>query len=391
MKFLNLLAALGLATATALPSLADTNGFKTAPKEDTVLVKLANGAKMSLIVKNTEQLKTFQNYSLDSLMIMLNTYISEADKKGMKDVKGKDYTMTYRPAEETKNKRAPEKISITFKDSKDKNNASGKSGINIDVQYKDGDQETFSISGKTETKRDTVIYKTLPRGNSKYDSGFELDLGFNTFLNHENNTLDVVGLKPWGSRYVSINRYYRFRIGGENSPLNLKTGINVAFNNYMFQGSYIMKDTEAAGSHYTTLERDPRNLEKSKLATSSINLPLMAILDFKSKKPRTKETTDDGVKTITTSYRPLVKVGLGGFVGYRIGAHTKVKYNHEGDTKKDKDHGNFNMENLQYGPQVTLGFGSLDLFAKYNMNDLFKEDRGPKANVLSFGVTFFAD
>ena len=40
MKFLNLLAALGLATATALPSMAETTGLKTAPKDDTVLVKI---------------------------------------------------------------------------------------------------------------------------------------------------------------------------------------------------------------------------------------------------------------------------------------------------------------------------------------------------------------
>src|SRR5829696_4448393 len=135
MKFLNLLAAVGLATATALPAMANSFGLRNAPKDDTVLVKLANGAKMNLIVKNTEQLKSFQNYSLDSLMVMLNKYITEAEKMEKKDVSGKDYTVSFRPSEEEKEKgkKKPESIKITFKDAKDKSNTSGKSGLNIDV------------------------------------------------------------------------------------------------------------------------------------------------------------------------------------------------------------------------------------------------------------------
>ena len=389
MKFLNLLAALGLATATALPVMAETNSFKTTAKDDTVLVKLANGAKMSLIVKNTEQLKTFQNYSLDSLMIMLNKYISEAEKMEKKDVSGKDYTVSFRPsAEETKGKKKPESIKITFKDANDKANTSGKSGLNIDVNYNDGDSETFTIGGKTEFNPDSIIYKTNPR-HKKTEKGWEMDLGFNTFLNTGNNMLDVVGLKPWGSRYVSINRVYQFHIGGDKSPVNFRTGLNFAFNNYMFDGNYVLKDSEENGNHYTILEKDTRNLEKSKLATTAINLPVMMVFDFKTRKPHTEEDIDDGIKTITTSYKEVLKIGFGGFIGYRIGAHTKIKYNLEGEDKKDKDHDNFNLESLQYGPQVTIGFRSLDLFAQYNMNELFRDDRGPKANVLSFGITLF--
>jgi len=366
MKFLNLLAALGLATATALPAMAETFGFKTGPKDDTVLVKLANGAKMSLILKNTDQLKSFQSYSLDSLMIMLNTYITEAEKMEKKDISGKDYTVSFRPSEEGNVKGKPEKITITLKGS-EKNAKGETSTVNINVDYEDkGDAKSVVINSGD--KSDTV--DTTPKKKSRFDKGFNIDLGFNSFLNTGNNQLDVVGLKPWGSRYVSLNPYYKVRLGGEKSPFHVRTGLEFSFNNYMFDRNYVLKDTEAAGNHYTVLEKDTRNLEKSKLATSTVNLPLMLVLDFDNKKGKSVFT-----------------IGAGGFVGYRLGSHTKIKYNLEGEDEKDKDHGNFNLEDLQYGLKGTIGIYEVDLFVNYSLNELFKENRGPKANVISFGIT----
>src|SRR5688572_20140754 len=153
MKFLNLLAAFGLATAIALPALAGTPALKIAPKDDTVLVKLANGAKMSLIVKNTEQLKSFQNYSLDSLMIMLNTYIAEAEKMEKKDVSGKDYTVSFRPSEENKGKGQPEKINITIKNIEGKaGDKKETKGVSINVEYEeDGEKKNVVINSDTKT------------------------------------------------------------------------------------------------------------------------------------------------------------------------------------------------------------------------------------------------
>src|SRR6478735_2000415 len=178
MKFLNLLAALGLATATALPAMAETTGFKNAPKDDTVLVKLANGAKMSLIVKNTEQLKSFQNYSLDSLMIMLNKYIAEAEKMEKKDVKDGDYTVSFRPAEEMKGEGYPERINITLKnDVKDQKVV--KKGVFINVDYdEDGSKKTVKIGSDPNMNCNPDSAKA--KENRRHWGGLNLDLGFNT-------------------------------------------------------------------------------------------------------------------------------------------------------------------------------------------------------------------
>src|SRR5690606_25446962 len=120
-----------------------------------------------------------------------------------------------------------------------------------------------------------------PKKASRYDKGLNIDLGFNTLLNDNGTDLDQVGLKPWGSRYVSLNPYYEFRIGREKSPLHLRTGLDFSFHNYMFDRSYRMVDTDAAGASSTTMVKDERNLQKSKLTTRTVCLPLVAILDFK--------------------------------------------------------------------------------------------------------------
>jgi len=372
MKRIFLLAAFGLATTIALPSRAAYfSGNLTGnpvPKEDTILVKLANGAKMTLFVKNTEQLKSFQNYSLDSLMIMLNKYIAEADKMEKKDLNGKDFTVSFHPDEETGNEKAPERINITIK-GKSENGQNGSSELNIDVNYDDNGKGMIIMSSGENGKSDTLS-TDKPKKNRRVHTGFTIDLGFNTLLNTKDNMLDVVGIKPWGSRFVSLNYDIDTRVGGKKSPFYIHSGFNFAFNNYMFDRNYVLIDREIAGSPYSELVKDERQLDKSKLATSTVNIPLMAVFKFKNEKGK------DGFK-----------IGAGGFAGYRLGAHTKIKYQSEGDTKKDKDQGNYNLEDFQYGLKFTIGYGGWDLFANYNLNELFKDNRGPQANTLSFGIS----
>jgi hypothetical protein len=79
-------------------------------------------------------------------------------------------------------------------------------------------------------------------------------------------------------------------------------------------------------------------------------------------------------------------IGAGGFAGYRLGGHAKLKYDEEGKTQKDKIHSSYNLSDFQYGVEGLIGYGNVNLFVKYNMNDLFKDNRGPQANVISFGL-----
>jgi hypothetical protein len=90
-------------------------------------------------------------------------------------------------------------------------------------------------------------------------------------------------------------------------------------------------------------------------------------------------------------YKNTFALAAGGFVGYRIKSWTKLKYTTDGNTVKDKEDGSYNMEDFLYGVQGTIGYGGLELFAKYNMNNLFKNNAGPETQVVSFGLRLFGN
>ncbi|MDX1628637.1 MAG: hypothetical protein R3345_08050, partial [Fulvivirga sp.] len=81
------------------------------------------------------------------------------------------------------------------------------------------------------------------------------------------------------------------------------------------------------------------------------------------------------------------RIGLGGYIGYKIDSYTKVVTDN-GDRDKSRNHENFHLENFRYGARLQLGYRGTDLFFNYDMNELFQEGRGPSLNAFSFGITF---
>lgn len=364
---------------------AGTTQAATHPgNDDTILVKLPNQATMTLYVKDKAQLRQMRQYKLDSLLVLLDAYITQAEAAG-KNSKSEQVTLEFYPAKEQPGKQVPEQIRITVR-----NQGPGsktKSTDHVDVtlgrvfgvtvdESTDGGNDHVSVRVGTSATSDSIRNaqrkaKQEERNNRAVHSNFNVDLGLNTWVNRES----LVGgenydLRPVGSRYLSLNWHYDIRVGEKGSPLHLVTGPELAFNNYMLDKNYRFFDVDGR----TQISKDPENperqLEKSKLTVSSINLPLMATLNFKNKKGRN-----------------AFRIGAGGFVGYRLGSHTKIKYEQEGNTKKDKDRGSYNLSDFQYGLQGTIGIRGLDLFAKYSLNDVFKNNRGPQAQTLSFGIS----
>jgi hypothetical protein len=82
------------------------------------------------------------------------------------------------------------------------------------------------------------------------------------------------------------------------------------------------------------------------------------------------------------------RIGVGPYAGYRIDSYTKQVLEIGGDEQKPKDHDNFYLNNIRYGLRTQIGFQDIDLFFNYDLNELFIENKGPKLNAFSFGVTF---
>ncbi|GAB2785058.1 hypothetical protein HNQ93_002525 [Hymenobacter luteus] len=349
--------------------------------DDTILVKLPNQATMTLYVKDKAQLRQMRQYKLDSLLVLLDAYITQAEAAG-KNSKSEQITMEFYPAKEQPGKKVPEQIRITVRNqgpgsqnkSADRVDVVLGRAFGVTVYDKPDDKEGVSVrisSTPDSVKEAQRKARDEQRANRAVRSNFNIDLGLNTLVNRETPVGgEDFDLRPIGSRYLSLNWHYDIRVGKKGSPFHLITGPELAFNNYMLDKNNQFFDVDGRTIISRNLETPNRELQKSKLAVSSINLPLMPVLDFKNKKGR-----------------DAFRIGAGGFVGYRLGSHTKIKYEDGGNTKKDKDRGSYNLADFQYGLQGTIGIRGLDLFAKYHLNDTFKNNRGPQAQTLSFGIS----
>ncbi|GAA3940023.1 porin family protein [Hymenobacter algoricola] len=384
MKRLSSLLAALLLTVLAAP--CATQAASRPTNDDTILVKLPNKATMTLVTKNKAQLKELRTYHLDSLMILLDSYISQADAAS-KNADNKAVTMEFYPAKDHPGTNAPEEVRITVR-AEDTQAGTGKTTtkvgryitVSVDDDEKDAndnDDINITIGGKNKGGSDSLRAEKSRRKRQEYankvvHSNVNLDLGLNTLINRS-PWKDASGvdqdfdLKPTGSRYVSLNYLYEIRVGGKASPLHLIMGPELSFNNYMFDKNRRLFATDTR----TDILREPTlSLEKSKLSVTTLNLPVLANLNFKDKKGHS-----------------MFSLSAGGYAGYRLSSHTKIKYESEGNTRKDKDRSSYNLEDFQYGLQGGIGVRGIDLFVKYGLNDLFKDNRGPQGQTVSFGIS----
>jgi hypothetical protein len=366
MKPLKFILAILMVAATGLPLRAEMLKASALNPKDTIFIKLPNGAGMNLIVKNTDELKSLKDYKLDSLVQMLGKYVEQIEnmEKANRYQEGKELTMTFYPSKDQKDPNAPEKITITLSSTsvnamhQDAKSKGIIEGIKIFVEHQEKNRNTANKDSiKTAVKKEKAERRFSMQGY--------VDLGLNTFVNAPENSGDLYDLKPLGSRFVNLAQFYRIRIGGKRSPFYLKPGLELTFNNYMFdKNNYLIDDNGVS----RVVKETTRSFEKSKLATSSINASLLPELRFREKNGK------EGFK-----------ISAGGFIGYRLGSHTKLKYQLEGDTEKDKERNSYNLEDFQYGLNFSIGYRQFELYSKYNLNKLFKENRGPQMNVISFG------
>ncbi len=311
---------------------------------DTVIIKVGEGSKIIVAIKDKKDLETLKSYNFQTLMDDLITKLEQ-----------KDTTSAQKPA--TDYLREPEEtVTETHVVDEDDNN------------HDDWDDENW-----------TVIKNKKDRHSKRTYSSFNFDIGTNNYLSDgkfpdQDNALYTV--KPWGSWYVAANSVQRTRIVNK---FFVEWGLGVSWYNFKFQNeqTQITKDDNSVLFMLDTRDAD---FKKSKLTATYVNASIVPMLDFGSN--RRKPSVFDGHNS--DSFR----IGVGPYAGYRIDSYSKQKFEENGDERKPRDHDNFYLNNFRYGMRVQLGFDDVDLFFNYDMNELFIENKGPKLNAFSFGVTF---
>ena len=396
---------LGLRASAAAPALACDN-------DDTLHIKLSEGATMTLFVKNQDELRRLRAYKMDSLLTLLDRYLTQAQNVSKAAGDAGRTTLEFYPARDLGNPTAPEKLRVVVYNEKNQPTITttrvdvGR-GVTVRVQEgADGNQttqvrvvdtgvkvtETADDGTKIKIGRQAIIDDSLAAidqekkdircDERRTEEYLSLAFGFNSLLNVERAevagtspaTTAPIDLRPWGSRYVSLGFMSDTRLfkHPRSAPF-VRYGIQAAFNNYMLEGNRQWVDDTDNVTRIAAAP-DGRSYQKSKLATSAVQVPVLLGFRFHNQKG------DESVS-----------FAAGGFAGYRINARTKVKYVEDGDTKKVKDRDDYNLENFQYGLLGSVSVFGHELFASYNLNELFRKDRGPQANVLAFGVTLIGN
>lgn len=239
------------------------------------------------------------------------------------------------------------------------------------VVTKKSDGVTVIINGKTDStqrtsKRDSD-YERERRERRDRDKGsfdYGLSIGLNNLI-QQSSSPTYPDLSPIGSRYVALSvGAMPTIIRGQYASLKLYYGVELAWNNFMFDGNYIAQK----GTTAVEFPDAGRDLQKSKLTVCTIGVPVVPRVTF-----------------YNSSGKKVCHIGLGGYANYRLDSYRKIK---EADGGKDRRHSDFYLNNFRYGLMAHLGIRSLDFFVKYDMSPLFQTNKGPDVRTLSFGIGF---
>lgn len=393
-------AACGLSTHRALGA--------SVTADDTIQVRLSSGAAMTLHVRDAGAIKRMRASQMDSLLATLDRYVKQAEAVAQIAGDAGRTALEFYPARDLKNPAAPEKLRVVVYNDPKRGattttstasgtmpvivsgevtdvSVGGRSGVRVRVEEGNGHDRTIVHIGASsqdndedERNEDSIRHARHQRfDQERTHGGLNLGFGLNTLMHSGRaalagttpSTSVPVDLRTWGSRYVQLGWLWDTRLGEQvNASPFVRYGFSFAFSNYMLGKNRQWVDENDVTKLQNSTE--DRELTKSKLATTVLNLPVIF-----------------GVKLRNTAGKEVLRLAAGGYGGYRLGAHTKLKYQEDGKTRKVKDPGSYNLEDWQYGLTGALGIYGTELFVNYNLNEVFKKDRGPSGNVLSFGVT----
>ncbi len=335
------------------------------PKKDSIIVTFGDKTRLIIYGENRKELDKIMQYDLNSLLRDLKVRLdsTESDTTYLKEeVNGNDYLRN------KSNDKDYVRIGLRGIHVKD-----GKTEVKIDnggVEVKDHDTKDTTDSVYRRTGKRFSVSKS----GSSPRKGFNIAIGLNTYGKNDPTTLydkADYDLSPFGSRFVSLGYIVSAKvIKGKNAALHFDFGADFSWYNLMFDGNNTITKNNDRVEFSPVLDaaNNPVNLSKSKLVVPNVNLSFMPTLSFRK------------------SFISYISAGVTG--GYKIGSYTKIKK----EGSKDKDHVrmNYHLTDFRYGLTAELGIRNFpDLFVNYDINTLFTENRGPKVNMLSFGIRLF--
>ena len=230
----------------------------------------------------------------------------------------------------------------------------------------DGKVLSFRVNEQRERKFD-----------KRTTSDIVLAAGFNNALS-DGQSLNDSDFKIGGSRFFEIGWAWKTRVFDNANWLRFRYGFSFQFNGLKpTDNRYYVTDGDE-----TFLQEFEYDLDKSKFRMDNLVVPIH--FEFG---PSSKTETKHYLRYST--HRKF-KIGLGGYAGFNIGERQKLKYNMDGNKQKDKLKGSYNTNDFVYGLSGYLGWGGATVYAKYDLNPIFK-DPNIELHNFSIGLRFDVD
>ncbi|MEM7483715.1 MAG: hypothetical protein AAF348_00760 [Bacteroidota bacterium] len=246
----------------------------------------------------------------------------------------------------------------------------------IEMDSIDGDRVGFSINidGEPAFLFNSREWKRDIKYDRKTYSDFVFAIGFNNAI-IEGQSLNDSPYKIGGSRFFEMGWQWRTRVFPRSNWLRFHYGFSFQFNGLKPENNQVF----VQNGDQTTLEEFEFELNKSKLRMDNLVFPV----HFEFGPSRFRKTE----KSIRYSIENKLRIGIGGYGGFNLGTRQKLKYTRDGEDVKDKLKRDYNTSDLIYGLSAYIGFDGIQLYAKYDLNPIFR-DALVEQNNISLGLRF---
>ncbi|MGJ8592010.1 MAG: hypothetical protein ACSHXF_05655 [Aquaticitalea sp.] len=215
----------------------------------------------------------------------------------------------------------------------------------------------------------SINRKNEPR---KYDKRTTSALVFALGLNNAVIEGTDFGKSPYqfvGSGFVELGWAWKTRLLEDSNAVRLKYGLSLQWNKFSPKNDrFFVED-----GNTTTLETFADDLKESEFRITNLVVPVH--FEFGPSKKIEKDTYFR--YTTATQF----KFGIGGYAGFNIGTQQKLRYEEDGDRVKQKIRKDYNTTEFIYGLSTYVGVGGVSLYAKYDLNPLFKNQIIEQHNV----------
>jgi len=178
-----------------------------------------------------------------------------------------------------------------------------------------------------------------------------------------------------GSRFFELGWAWKTRVFKESNWLRIKYGFSFQWDGLKPTDNRYFVDA----GEVTELQVHSESLDKAKLRVDKLVFPVH--FEFG---PSKKIEREDYFRYTD---KKQLKIGLGGYAGFKMSSRQKLKYSVDGNNIKEKIKASYNTNNVIYGLSGYIGWGWTALYVKYDLNPLFKDNPVDQHNI-SMGLRF---